>query len=95
MGPADNWPQNWPGLTDNDNGGKTLTFRFGRLVSYDFQTPPFLVYGKIFKLWYDLGGVKSGLGHPLVDPQILKDGTVCNIFEGGHIHQIGTRDAEM
>lgn len=38
---------------------------------------------------------KSGLGHLLADPQILEDGTICNIFEGGHVHLVGTRDAEM
>ena len=95
MGPADSWPHNWPGLTDNDNGGKTLHFRFANLVSYDFITPPFLVYGKIYDIWRDLGGVMSGLGHPLADPQILLDGTICSIFEGGHVHQVGTRDPEM
>jgi hypothetical protein len=87
--------RDWLGLVDNENGGKTLHFRTGKLVSYDYRTPPFLVYGRIHEFWINLGGVRSGLGHPLADPQILEDGSICNIFEGGHVHQVGTRDAEM
>jgi hypothetical protein len=95
LGPTDCFPHAWPGLTDNDNGGKTLHFRFGRLISNTFQSPPLLIYGKIYNLWRDLGGFNSGFGYPLCDPQILPDGSTCSIFEGGHIHQAGTRDAEI
>jgi len=95
MGPADGWPGGWAGLTENENGGRTLHFRPSQLVSYDLRTPPFLLYGKIFGFWNGLGGVRSGLGHPLADPQILEDGSLCCIFEGGHVHQIGSLDAEM
>jgi hypothetical protein len=95
IGPADGWPSNWAGLTENENGGRTLDFRPSQLVSYDLRTPPFLVYGKIWRFWNGLGGLRSGLGHPLADPQILEDGSLCCIFEGGHVHQIGSLDAEM
>jgi uncharacterized protein with LGFP repeats len=90
------WPELWPGLTDNEGGGKTLHFLNGRLVSYQNQVPPLLVYGKINELWLELGGSKSPLGYPLADPQFLSDGTVCTVFEGGHIHQpSGSEDADM
>jgi hypothetical protein len=96
LGPADCWPRNWPGLTDNQDGGKTLHFRFGRLVSYDNQTSPFLVYGKIYEVWNKLGGIKSLMKYPLADPQFLSDESVCSVFEGGHIHQSrGSNDADV
>lgn len=95
IGPADIWLTTWHGLTENENGGKTLHFATGNLVSYDFRNPPFLIYGKIHQLWSDINNVKSGLGHPLAHPQIPEDGTICNIFEGGHIHLVEMRDAEM
>jgi len=95
LGPTDCFPGNWPGLTDNDNGGKTLYFRWGRFISNTFQSPPFVFFGQIFQLWNDFGGLNSGFGYPLADPQILPDGSICSIFEGGHIHQTGTNDAEV
>jgi hypothetical protein len=79
-------------MTDNINGGRTLNFTTGKLVSYDFRSAPFLVYGKIMEFWESLGGLNSGLGHPLADPQILDDGSLCSVFEGGHIHQEGSRN---
>jgi hypothetical protein len=84
-------------LTDNEDkkGGKQLDFYNGRLVSRTRESPPILVYGKNYDLWNDLGGITSGLGYPLVDPRFLPDGSVCSVFEGGHVHQIGTEDAEM
>jgi hypothetical protein len=95
LGPTDCWPHGWPGLTENDNGGKTFHFRFGRLISYDYVTEPFLFYGKTFDFWNDLGGLRGGLGHPIADPQFLPDGTTCNIFEGGHVHQSAMKDPEI
>jgi hypothetical protein len=95
LGPTDCWPHGWPGLADNENGGKTLHFRFGRLISYDYVSEPFAFYGKTFNFWDDLGGLRSGLGHPIADPQFLPDGSTCNIFEGGHVHQSGMKDPEM
>jgi hypothetical protein len=96
LGPTDSVPQNWLGLTDNQDGGKTLHFRFGKLVSYDNQTAPFLVYGKICDVWNKLGGIKSDLKYPLTDPQFLPDESICSVFEGGHIHQPrGSNDADM
>ena len=96
LGPADCWPAGWPGLTDNDEGGKTLHFRNGRLVSYDNQSPPCMIYGNIYKVWNDLGGIKSQLKYPLADPQFLPDESICSVFEGGHIHQPrGSQDADM
>jgi hypothetical protein len=42
-----------------------------------------------------LGGAESGFGHSLIDPQFLSNGSVCSIFEGGHIHQLSpSKDAE-
>jgi hypothetical protein len=94
IGPTDCWPYGWPGLADNTNGGKSLHFRYAQLVSYD-ATAPFLVYGKFADLWKDLGGLESGFGYPIADPQVLPDGSVCVIFQGGHIHQVSaSRDAE-
>jgi hypothetical protein len=95
MGPADSWPARWAGLVDNDNGGQTLHFRAARLISYDDRTSPFAVYGEFFTIWDSIGGVRSGLGHPIADPQFLADGTTCLIFEGGHVHQIGKKPAEV
>jgi hypothetical protein len=89
------WPA-WPGLTNNDHGGKTLHFQNGRLVTYDDRIPPSLVYGKICEFWVELGEINSTLGYPLTDPQFLSDGTTCVIFEGGHVHQAnGSEDAAM
>ena len=85
----DCWPSGWSGLTDNENGGKMLHFWLGRLTSYDYITEPFAFHGKIFDFWIDLSGLTSGLGHPMADPQFPPDGSMCNIFEGGHIHQGG------
>jgi hypothetical protein len=82
-------------LVQNPNGGHTLTSTNGALVSYDDTTAPFPVYGKIFSLWRELGGVKSGLGHPIADPQFLPHESTCIIFGGGHIHQIGKKNVEM
>jgi hypothetical protein len=95
LGPTDCNPQSWPGLTDNENGGKTFPFRYGRLISNTYQSPPFIVYGGIFTLWNRLGGLRSGFGYPIADPQILPDESVCSIFQGGHIHQVGNQEAEM
>jgi hypothetical protein len=95
LGPTDGWPREWLGLTDNENGGKTLHFRQGRLISSTYQSSPFIVYGGIFTLWDKLGALKSGFGYPLADPQFLPDGSVCSVFEGGHIHQVGNKEAEM
>jgi hypothetical protein len=95
LGPSDCFPHNWPGLTDNENGGKTLHFRYGRLISRTFQAPPFLIYGDIYNLWKDLGSYNSGLGMPLADPQFLEDGSTCCIFDGGHVHHLGSGDPEM
>src|SRR5262245_44612461 len=67
----------------------------GALISYDHVTEPFLIYGKIYTFWTDLGGVKGGLGHPLADPKILPSGATCSIFVGGHVHHNGTRDPEL
>jgi hypothetical protein len=89
------WPHGWPGLTENENGGKMLHLTSGALISYDYVTEPFLIFGKIYSLWTDLGGVKCGLGHPLADPKFLPNGSTCSIFVGGHIHQSGMKDAEM
>jgi hypothetical protein len=72
-----------------------LPLKSGALITYDYVTEPFLVYGKIYSLWSDLGGVRAGLGHPLADPKILSNGATCSIFVGGHIHQSGMRDAEL
>ena len=94
MGPADCWPYEWPGLTDNNLGGKMLHFRFGVMVSHD-DTSPFLVYGKFAEYWKNLGGIESGFGYPIADPQFLPDGSTCIIFQGGHIHQLSaSRDPE-
>jgi hypothetical protein len=57
LGPADCWPHGWPGLTDNENGGKMLHLHSGRLISYDYVTKPFVLYGKIFDFWNNLGAV--------------------------------------
>jgi hypothetical protein len=90
----DCWPHNWPGLVDNENGGKMLYSRYGVLVSYDNQTPPCLVYGNIYTTWKQLGALKSEYKYPLADPQVLPDGTICSIFEGGHLHlQLGAQEA--
>lgn len=94
MGPTDCWPQGWPGLADNKLGGKSLYFRYSLLVSYG-DTSPFLVYGKFADYWKNLGGIESGFGYPIADPQFLRDGSTCIIFQGGHIHQLSaSRDPE-
>ena len=94
VGPTDCWPYGWPGLTDNNLGGKSLHFRYGQLVSYG-DTSPFLIYGKFANYWKDLGGIESGFGYPIADPQFLPDGSICIIFQGGHIHQPSvSRDPE-
>jgi hypothetical protein len=85
----------WLARAENENGGKTLNFRWGRLISYDYVSAPFAFYGKIFDFWNDLGGLRSGLGHPIADPQFLFDVSTCNIFEGGHVHHHGKKDPEM
>ena len=95
MGSTNLWPFDSPGLTENENGGKMLHFGTSRLVSYDYVTEPFLIYGKIFNFWKDLGELMGGLGHPIADPQFLPDGSTCSIFEGGHVHQSGLKDPEM
>jgi hypothetical protein len=41
-----------------------------------------------------MGGINSGYGYPIADPQFLADGTICSVFVGGHIHQVGADDAE-
>jgi hypothetical protein len=91
------WPDIWPGLTDNEDkkGGKQLHFYSGRLVSRTRDTPPILVYEKIYDLWNTLGGIACGLGYPLADPRFLPDRSICSVFEGGHVHQIGIEDAKM
>jgi hypothetical protein len=86
MGPTDRWPLGWPGLTQNDLGGQTLWFRSAWLVSYG-EVSPFLVYGKLADFWNNLKGIESGFGYPIADPQFLPDGSICIIFQGGHIHQ--------
>jgi hypothetical protein len=92
----DCWPHNWPGLVNNAEGGKSLYFRNGRLISFDNQSTPFLVYGKIYETWKKLGELKSELKYPLSDPQFLPDESICSIFEGGHIHQLrGSNDADV
>src|SRR5262249_25036410 len=75
------------GVEENPNEGKTVKYANGVLVSYGYNTPPFLIYGDVFKLWDNAGGVQSGYGHPIADPQFFNDGTICSIFEGGHIHK--------
>jgi hypothetical protein len=85
------WPHGWPGLKENENGGKMLHLTSGALITSE----PFLIYRKIFTLWTDLGGVIDGLGHPLADPKVLRNSATCSIFVGGHIHQSGMRDAEL
>jgi hypothetical protein len=72
-----------------------LHLKTGALITYDYLSEPFLIYGKIYSLWSDLGGTRSGLGHPLADPKILSNGATCSIFVGGHVHQSGNRDAEL
>jgi len=89
------WPHDSPGLTENENGGKMLHLATGALISYDYVTEPFLIYGKIYTLWSNIGGLKGGLGHPLADPKFLPNGSTCSIFVGGHVHQTGIRDAEV
>jgi hypothetical protein len=90
----DSFPQSWPGLVDNENGGKMLHFRYGALVSYDNQTPPFLVVGNVYTTWKKLGALKSNYKYPLADPQFLPDGTICSVFEGGHLHlPLGAKEA--
>jgi len=80
--------------------GQNVTFWGGRLVSLsnnpnDFNvtfstpielTPPFAVYGGIYKFWDAAGGLESTYGRPICDEQGLPDGSRCSIFEGGHIH---------
>jgi hypothetical protein len=95
IGPTDSWPHDWPGLADNPGGGKSLHFRYGRLISSTFQSPPVLIYGPIYNYWKDISGLNSGLGYPLADPQYLDDGSICSVFQGGHVHQFGSRDPEM
>jgi hypothetical protein len=75
------------GLSDNPDLGQTFRFANGALVSYGATTEPFLVYGDIYHHWKDMAGVNSGYGHPIADPQFLPDGTICSIFEGGHVHR--------
>lgn len=57
--------------------------------SIDNDTPPCVVYSKIYTLWQSVGGVNSGWGRPIADEQDLEDGNRCSIFEGGHIHCSG------
>ena len=84
------------GLSDNPDGGQTFLFANGALISNDNATEPFFLYGDIFQHWNDLGGVKSGYGHPIADPQFLPDGSICSIFQGGHAHQLpGHKGVEM
>jgi uncharacterized protein with LGFP repeats len=83
------------GLTDNPDGGQTFQFANGALISYDKTAQPAFLYGGIYQHWNNMGGLKSGYGYPIADPQFLADGTICSIFMGGHIHQVGTNDAEM
>ena len=75
------------GLSDNPVQGQTFKFANGALVSYGPVAAPFLVYGDIYRYWDSLAGLNSGFGYPIVDPQFLPDGTICSIFEGGHIHR--------
>jgi hypothetical protein len=94
MGPTDCWPHGWPGLTDNNLGGKTLLFLTDTLPSYG-DISPFLVYGTLVDFWKNLGGIESGFGYPIADPQFLPNVSICIIFQGGHIHQPSvSRDAE-
>jgi hypothetical protein len=96
LGPPDNFPRNWDGLEDNEEGGKTLHFRYGKLVSFDDHSSPILVYGSICGVWDKLGGIKSDFKYPLADPQFLHDESICIIFEGGHIHQPrGSQNADV
>ena len=89
------WWRHGPTFTDNPHGGKMLEFQDARLISSAYQSPPVLVYGKNLKFWFDLGSFNSGLGYPIADPQLLPDGSTCNIFQGGHVHQFGSFDPEM
>jgi len=57
-------------------------------------TPPFAVYGIIFRFWRDAGSSTSKYGRPLCDEQALPDGGRCGIFEGGHIHIINGKAVE-
>lgn len=77
------------GLVEDSNYGRRLTFANGVLTAHNdsIMTIPFLVCGKIYHFWYSLGGLQSGFGHPIADPQALPDGSMCSIFQGGHIHQ--------
>jgi hypothetical protein len=56
------------GVEDNPNEGKTVKYKNGSLVSYGYNSPPFLIYGDVFNLWKSAGEVKSGYGHPIADP---------------------------
>jgi hypothetical protein len=82
-------------IEENENGGKMLHLTTGALITYDYISEPFVIYGKIYTLWSDLGGDRGGLGHPPANPKALPDGVTCSIFVGGHIHQGGMRDAEL
>jgi hypothetical protein len=85
------WPHGWPRLTENNNGEKTLHLTSDVLITYDYFSKPFLIYGKIHTLWSDVGG----LGHPLADLRVLSNGATCSVFVGVHVHQSGMKDAEL
>jgi len=48
-------------------------------------TPPFAVYGGIYRYWEGVGSLGLTYGRPICDKQRLPDGSRCSIFEGGHI----------
>ena len=80
-----------PGREVNTNGGEMLQFNDGILVSIADDTPPFVVYGKIYAKWIELGGLTGEYGRPLCDERDLPDGGRCTAFEGGHIHKNGDK----
>ena len=73
-------------VVDNPCGGQNARFLGGHLVSINNNSLPYVIYGEIWNLWRNLGGVESGWGRPLVDEQDLGDGGRCSVMEGGHIH---------
>ena len=90
IGSTDCWPSGWPGLTDNSLGGKSLaSWSHMVILSCSSHTVNSQTIGKIL--------VTSSLGLAVLlrIPQFLPDGSICIIFQGGHIHQPSvSRDPE-
>ena len=70
------------GLKINTDGGETLQFNNGMLVSIADNMHLSVVYGKIYAEWIKLGGLTGEYSNPLCDERDLPDGGRCMALEG-------------